>query len=94
MVKKTWIVAYDISHNKRRNKVADYLTNFGERINKSVFMCELTAKEYDTFVFGLSELLHHSDDVHLFAICKSCLSQSLEMKNEADTKRNRHSKIV
>ncbi|WP_304297298.1 CRISPR-associated endonuclease Cas2 [Porphyromonas gulae] len=38
---KKLLVAYDISSNRRRRKVARILEQCGVRINKSVFICSL-----------------------------------------------------
>ena len=39
-----YIVAYDISETRERNKVIKVLNNYGERVQESVWTCEL-----DTF---------------------------------------------
>ncbi|PXF59163.1 MAG: CRISPR-associated endonuclease Cas2 [Deltaproteobacteria bacterium] len=35
------IIANDISSNRRRQKIADILTDYGQRVNKSVFECAI-----------------------------------------------------
>lgn len=36
-----YIIAYDFSDNKKRNKISKILENYGTRIQKSVFQCSL-----------------------------------------------------
>lgn len=39
------MVSYDVSSNRRRRKVAKALEDVGERVQKSVFVCELRRRE-------------------------------------------------
>ncbi|OKH15961.1 CRISPR-associated endonuclease Cas2 [[Limnothrix rosea] IAM M-220] len=41
-----YLVAYDISDNKRRKKIADLLEGYGCRVQFSVFECRLSVKKY------------------------------------------------
>lgn len=40
-----YLVIYDIAHPRRLHRVASLLEGFGQRIQKSVFECELEADE-------------------------------------------------
>jgi CRISPR-associated protein Cas2 len=42
MREKAYIVAYDITVDRRRARVARYLEARGERVQKSMFVCRLT----------------------------------------------------
>jgi CRISPR-associated protein Cas2 len=39
------MVAYDVSSDRRRRKVAQALEDLGERVQKSVFVCDLRRRE-------------------------------------------------
>lgn len=41
----TWVVAYDISQNSRRAKIARLLVAKGVRLQKSVFLVQATRRE-------------------------------------------------
>jgi CRISPR-associated protein Cas2 len=41
MAERAFLIAYDISDNRRRNRVAKYLEARGERLQKSLFVCRL-----------------------------------------------------
>ena len=36
-----WVICYDIADNRRRNRVANVLLGYGERVQESVFECHL-----------------------------------------------------
>lgn len=40
----TWVVAYDISDDKRRLRLHRLLRGFGEPVQKSVFVCQLDGR--------------------------------------------------
>lgn len=39
-----WLVAYDISDDKRRNSLHKMLRGYGQPLQKSVFLCHLTPR--------------------------------------------------
>lgn len=41
-----YIVAYDISETRERNKVIKVLNDYGERVQESVWTCELDTFQY------------------------------------------------
>ncbi len=72
--KQFWIIAYDISHDKRRNKVAKVLENFGTRCNYSVFECLLTESAFAKMQSRLNKIIDTSQDSILYYyLCKSCI---------------------
>lgn len=40
-----YIAAYDIGDEKERHKVARILENYGERVQRSVWLCEMTQQK-------------------------------------------------
>lgn len=51
-----YIVAYDISEAKERNKVIKVLNNYGERVQESVWTCELNTFQYSELRKKLEKL--------------------------------------
>ncbi|OIP31774.1 MAG: CRISPR-associated endonuclease Cas2, partial [Deltaproteobacteria bacterium CG2_30_43_15] len=45
VMKQYLVVAYDIADDKRRNKICDILSAYGQRVNYSVFECFLGARD-------------------------------------------------
>jgi len=70
------VVAYDISSNKRRKKVADLLCGCGVRVNKSVFECVVTDDGFKKLKTDIAKLINKkSDMVNFYFLCKECCSK-------------------
>ena len=62
-----YIVAYDISSNKRRTRVAKALQSWGYRIQKSVFQLRLDAAGLNAMRARLAALINEAEDVvHIY----------------------------
>ncbi len=73
MKDKKVLIAYDISANKRRRKVADSLERCGMRINKSVFICTLSRElDLPDLVEMVTSLIDRRDHVFFLPLCKGC----------------------
>ncbi|MEA3415506.1 MAG: CRISPR-associated endonuclease Cas2 [Thermodesulfobacteriota bacterium] len=71
------VVAYDISNDKRRNKVAKCLQGYGERVNFSVFECILKAGSFARMKKELKELVKHKEDnIRIYLLCKDCIKKT------------------
>jgi len=57
-----YVVTYDISDDKRRDKVFRTLLGFGDHAQYSVFFCELNAEELIRLRARLRDLVHHRED--------------------------------
>jgi len=62
MERRRYLVAYDISDDKRRNEVFRTLRDAGDHAQYSVFFCELSVRELTTLRGDLSATIHHRDD--------------------------------
>lgn len=51
----TWLVAYDIRDDRRRNRLHRTLKGYGEALQKSVFLCRLTAAKVRRMQADLAE---------------------------------------
>lgn len=87
MVKKLQIViAYDISNNKRRKKVADLLSSKGYRMNYSVFECILSEKQLTNLIDKLQRVIHkRQDSILIYPLDKFSISHSIYLGNAAQT---------
>ncbi len=71
-----FVVAYDISSNKRRNKVHKILSGFGQWTQFSLFELFLTDKEYILLQNKLEKILNtEKDSVRFYPLCAACLKQ-------------------
>lgn len=56
------VIAYDIADDKRRKRVSDILSRYGDRVQLSVFECRLTKKKYLRLKRKLERLIKTSED--------------------------------
>lgn len=61
-----YIVAYDIGDERRWREVYRLMRGFGDRIQYSVFRCDLTALEKAQFVDALIPIVNRDEDQVLF----------------------------
>lgn len=57
-----YIVAYDISNQKRGRHVFRLLQGYGEWLQLSVFQCRLSKKRHIEMIALLNQLIHHKED--------------------------------
>jgi CRISPR-associated protein Cas2 len=65
-VRRRWLVAYDIRDDVRLRKVHDIVRSHGDRLQYSVFLCDLTPIEKLGLKSELREVLHHQADSVVF----------------------------
>ncbi len=71
-----YLVAYDISSDKRRTKVHKALSGFGQWTQYSLFECFLNEKQYLQLRQRLDKILEASQDsVRFYPMCGSCRSK-------------------
>jgi CRISPR-associated protein Cas2 len=62
MARRRYLASYDIADDKRRGGVFNLLQGYGDHVQFSVFICELTPRERVELVAGLRVLIHHRED--------------------------------
>jgi len=60
------LVTYDISSNKRVQKVFKAMKNWGDHLQLSVFLCHLTPMEQALMKTDLSNIIDHKKDQIMF----------------------------
>ncbi|NJN76802.1 MAG: CRISPR-associated endonuclease Cas2 [Synechococcaceae cyanobacterium RL_1_2] len=72
-----YVVTYDITDNKRRQKVAHILEGYGSRVQFSVFECHLSRKQYGKLCQRLWPQGHWSegDSLRFYPISGHTLAQ-------------------
>ena len=69
-------VSYDIVDNKQRTRLAKKLLNYGQRVQYSVFECNLTKKQIAEMKKQLLPLIDlKKDSLRIYRICDSCRKQ-------------------
>jgi CRISPR-associated protein Cas2 len=62
MTRRNYVVTYDISDDKRRQRVYTALHGFGDHAQYSVFFCELSEQELVRMRGMLRTEIHHGED--------------------------------
>lgn len=57
-----YLVAYDISDQKRWRRVFRVMEGFGEWLQLSLFQCRLSAQRHAELIALLDGIIHHADD--------------------------------
>ncbi|MGH3975943.1 MAG: CRISPR-associated endonuclease Cas2, partial [Pseudonocardiaceae bacterium] len=66
----TVLVCYDISRDAARARVAAYLQQWGDRIQRSVFVCVVAPDELTEMIGRVEEMIDPATDaVHLLPSC-------------------------
>ncbi len=73
-----YLVVYDIEPNKVRTRVAKVLEGYGQRVQKSVFECDLDDVEISRLSQELAMLLAKSQNggIRIYRICERCVAGS------------------
>jgi CRISPR-associated protein Cas2 len=69
----THVIAYDISEDTRRARVAAVLQAHGDRVQRSVFICTLDADTLNQVSHRVSEIINpRTDSIYVFRQCSAC----------------------
>ncbi len=67
------LIAYDISANKRRNRLVKLLSDHGQRVNLSVFECSIKRLQYDELRTKIAKIINpRLDSVLFYELCLNC----------------------
>ena len=70
------LVSYDIVKDRIRTRVLKFLKNYGNRIQQSVFECDLDEAMYRKMKKGVEELIDKKiDSVRYYRLCHGCLDR-------------------
>lgn len=85
----TYIIAYDIGDRKRREHIAKLLANYGNRIQYSIFLCELNKELLNILVNKLLLIINDKEDsVHVYPLCDNCFNRQITMHNNQSIRKN------
>ncbi|OGW13134.1 MAG: CRISPR-associated endonuclease Cas2 [Nitrospinae bacterium RIFCSPLOWO2_12_FULL_45_22] len=67
------VVSYDIIDDKRRNKLADLLKDYGTRVQYSVFECSLDEKYLQQMIQEVRAIIDpEGDSLKIYYLCHRC----------------------
>lgn len=69
-----YVISYDISNDRLRNKLAKLLEGHGRRVQYSVFECRLTEKQFSALYEKIVCLLSDTgeDGIRIYKLCGKC----------------------
>lgn len=74
-----YVISYDISVDRRRTKIAKLLEGYGQRVQYSVFECDLTDGQYTELRRRLLKILRPADgdSLRTYRLCSPCREQTV-----------------
>lgn len=78
----TCIVAYDISDNKTRNKLAKYLLGMGVRLQKSVFAVQFERHAFKHITRKLKKISGGEGQIAVIRLCAGCQKKAIQLNDE------------
>lgn len=73
-----YVISYDIAVDRRRTRLAKVLEGFGQRVQWSVFECNLDDREYAVLERKLRRILKpdEGDNLRTYRLCSTCVTQT------------------
>lgn len=79
--RRQWlVVTYDITDDRRRNKVMKTLLGYGRRVQYSVFECEVRPAQVTELQQRLQRIIRpEQDSIRFYLLCEECLGKVLTL---------------
>lgn len=82
-----YVIAYDVVDDAKRQRLAELLKSYGQRVEKSVFECKLTKKELEEVQKRLVQFVDPSEDrCHIYPLCADCASRRIGLGADFEEK--------
>lgn len=90
-----YVISYDISNNRLRNKIFKTLKNYGKHIQFSVFECELSNRQYKALYQELMGLMQGQSEgnIRIYDLCEMC-SKNIRVIGVKDDSKEEEDDIV
>jgi len=66
------VIAYDVSDDRRRNRLARLLLDYGDRVQGSVFEADLSSDEVERILSRAAELVESAESLKVYVLCADC----------------------
>lgn len=67
------VISYDIVDDRQRLKVSRVLSDYGQRVQKSVFECDLNDRRFFQLKKEIEKLIDQKEDsVRYYLLCERC----------------------
>ena len=71
-----YVVSYDITDDRLRDRVSKALAALGTRVQKSVFELDLPLERISQVISTVATLIESTDSLRCYRICERCLADS------------------
>jgi len=72
------MICYDISNPKRLRKTAKILVNYGMRVQKSFFQCDMKKEEMINLKDRLLKVINtRKDSLFIYPLCEDCSNKAI-----------------
>ncbi len=71
-MKGWYIIAYDVRDPKRLRLTANLLESYGQRIQYSLFRCQLNSRLLQKIRWELAQILEKEDSLLIIPLCSTC----------------------
>ena len=75
----TYIIAYDISDDNIRSRIAKYLEGKGQRVQESVFECRKTPDDMNLIAERLNKMSDNETCIRIYPVCDECYKKAQEI---------------
>jgi CRISPR-associated protein Cas2 len=72
--RRQYVIAYDVTDDSRRTRLASLLLDYGDRVQKSVFEADLNATEMQEMIEQAAKYIAAGDSLRIYPLCQSCLA--------------------
>lgn len=71
------VVTYDVKEDRRRNRLAKILKNFGIRVQYSVFECDLNEARMERLFKSAKKAINAKEDsLRIYPLCARCVDKT------------------
>ncbi len=71
-----YLLCYDITKPKRLQRTAKLLGNYGLRIQKSFFQCEINSDQFEILLNKLKKEINLKEDkLYVYPMCENCIDK-------------------
>ena len=67
-----YVIAYDVTDDGKRTKLANLLLGYGERVQKSVFEADLEPAEVQEILRLAANYISGTDSLRMYPQCRAC----------------------
>lgn len=84
-VKELFVVAYDVTSDKKRRAIAKVLDKYGHRVNASVYECLVTPAESMRMKDAIASAYNpRTDRIVFYRLCLNCFSKAEYLPKRED----------